>query len=143
MSLYGIDPEADYEFIPFEWRVATEDNTIKAKDGAPVILLGPMDERLSLRIWDARVAYSKKKTDDAPFDPDLRFAVLAATVKGWRGVKRSADGPELKATGTWEEDAKILPASWKDQIFWTILSENAFTEEAVQGFTSRPDSPPA
>ena len=144
MSLYGIDPEAKYEFVPHEWRESSD--SIVPKEGAPVIILGPLSERMSLRVWDARVAYSRRAKanpdDDAGFSIDLRSDLLAEVVKGWRGVRRSKDAPEIPFTGKWATDGAVIPMSWKDQIFWEVLSENAFTEEAARGFTLPPVSPP-
>ena len=148
MSLYGIDPEAKYEFIPLEWRESPDPkDKIVPKQGAPVIILGPLSERMSLRVWDARVAYSRlhkgSNGDGDGFSVELRSELLADVVKGWRGVRKSKDGPEIAFSGKWSTDGVVLPMSWKDQIFWEVLSENAFTEEAARGFTLPPALPPA
>jgi len=148
MSLYGIDPTVTYEFIPLEWRESSDPKApIVPKQGAPVIILGPLSERMSLRVWDARVAYSRlhkgKDGDGNGFSVELRSDLLADVVKGWRGVRRSERAPEIPFTGKWATDGMVLPMSWKDQIFWEVLSENAFTEEAARGFTLPPALLPA
>ena len=84
-------------------------------------------------------AQAKRQADactqsDAVYSPDLQFTVLQDCVKGWQNIRKPF-------TGKWSVDGPVLKGAWKSEIFWSIVTESAFKEEAIQGFTSPPASP--
>ena len=64
------------------------------------------------------------------FPVELQSAVLGEAVRGWENLRKPW-------TGTWSVDGRVLKGSWKSEIFWALVQESAFTEEALQGFLSR------
>lgn len=68
------------------------------------------------------------------YSPVLRSKILAGCVVGFDRFKRPF-------SGKWEDDAKVLPAEWKEMIFLELADGSAWTETEVEGFTWGQASP--
>lgn len=168
-ALWGIDPDCLYPWTPRAGRIKVKEAVFQgdklvssteygaAQEGAPVLLLAPLTEAMSMRCAAAHekynITYSRAigvvvhggdaaaavdaATDklDSIYTPELIRDVLSACIKGWRNLK-TPSGREIVFSGNWEEDAVKLPVSWRIELFQDIVNESAFTEEEVQGFTS-------
>lgn len=151
-DLYGIDPDCLYPWKPSE------------DPEAPIILLAPLDLKLSARLDAANqkrvmvtarhrreafesAAKEGKELDtealtevlvdawDACYPDDLKEAILAHVVKGWEGLKRPG-GKEIPFTG----NLAALTPRVRGQIFLAVATETAWEAEAREGFGSRPAS---
>ena len=138
------------------------------KEGAPVVLLAPLTERLSLRLQAAKTLYQRElywarenlKKDSAGKSAEeveaIERAATAANVR--RGVEMYP--PDLQFdiladcvkgwenfrkpfSGKWAKDAQVLSADWKESIFLDLVDGTAWTETEIEGFTSGPGSTPA
>lgn len=70
---------------------------------------------------------------DKVFPVELQAAVLQECLRGWENIRQPF-------TGKIEKDGRVLKGSWKSEIFWSLVTETAFSEEAAQGFMSLPVS---
>jgi hypothetical protein len=167
---YGIDPDVLYRWTPS----AAKGFDGGLVDGAPVFLLAPLTEKLSLRVGTLRqkqanlyaqarritfdrlakqfVDREGEPTDeerdailseeieklsdktDAIYSEEIQSQVLADCIKGWESFT-SPHGP-IKFVGEWSRDCRAIPAAWRAGIFYAIVSESAFREDAVLGFSS-------
>lgn len=168
-ALWGIDPDCLYPWTPRAGRIKVKEAVFQgdklvssteygaAQEGAPVLLLAPLTEAMSMRCAAAHekysIAYARAigtvlhggDTDaaadaaaaklDSIYTPELIRDVLSACVNGWRNLK-TRGGREIAFSGDWEKDGAKIPASWRAELFQDIVNESAFTEEEVQGFTS-------
>lgn len=180
-TFWGIDPKCIYRWTPSQARVLVRDFVEgspasgdvhavptqfavygKPLDGAPVLLLKPMPERLAIRVNAARGRYFMAMTrakakikggadsDDMIaetldkmadiYPEDLQIDVLSACVTGWENL--SAPSGPLPFTGEWEEDARCLPGPWKAELFRDIVDGSAFEPEEVEAFTLPQESLP-
>ena len=53
-DLYGIDPDAIYPWSPAAAYHDTDEGTKELIDGAPVVLVAPLTEKMALRVQSAR-----------------------------------------------------------------------------------------
>lgn len=67
------------------------------------------------------------------YSPELRSEIISDCIRGWENMK-------APYTGKWEEDARALLMTWKDELFRDILNGSAFLREEVESFTSQPGS---
>ena len=160
-AFWGIDPELKYAWTPRRFRIEEDGaDGSTPQDGAPVLLLKALPERLSIRLRHARerffaaVSKARAKIEDADgaeeaieavldrseaiYSAELQMDALAACVVGWRNVI-GRSGP-IAFTGEWERDAQVLPASVKAELFNDLVSESAFTTEDREGFSSPQES---
>lgn len=172
-AFWGLDPALKYRWVPRCARMELEPagvdeggEYVPAKlggpvKGAPVILLSPLPDRLSMRVTAARQRYYSilarmhaRKGDGAPaadlmdealdkldaiYSEDLQLDVLSACVAGWENVKRP-DGTDIAFAGKWEADGMVLPGSIKAELFNEIVKESAFTQAQLEAFTSPQES---
>ena len=91
----------------------------------------PEAERIE-KVREAEDLHTLKASERANgvFPVELQAQVLAEAVRGWENIRKPF-------TGAWDVDGRVLKASWKAEIFWALVNETAFTEEAMQGFLSR------
>lgn len=167
-TFYGIDPDVLYPWSPDE---------AKGQDGAPVIDLAPLSERMSLRVGalrqkqaslylqarkrtlerliteaegkeekdaeDIKSAIFSEEVDaleekaSAIYSEEVQSAVLSECVKGWRNFVGPKGAIEFK--GEPARDLRCLPAKWKAEIFYAIVTESAWKVEDEESFTSQPE----
>lgn len=135
----------------------------KPLPGAPVIMLKPLPDRLSLQCNAAQTRYyramfrgrervkagaSVDDTTSAVLDSldeaypeDLQVAVLEACVSGWENVI-GPSGP-IAYAGKWDVDGMVLPGAIKAELFRDIVNGSAFTPEEVEAFTLPQESLPS
>lgn len=70
---------------------------------------------------------------DKIFPVELQSSVLQECLRGWENIR-------APFTGKISQDGRVLKGSWKSEIFWALVTETAFSEDAAQGFTSLPAS---
>ena len=179
-ELWGIDPDETWEWTPCAGRVLvapgewdSESRSWKsspkhgaALPGALVVLIGPMDERLSLKVHAARqrlqsvqaremmkaldagatLADATEKAVDVSIAQDiysdaLVAEVLSFTIKGWRNLFTRAKRREIPFSGDWKKDSIALLPAYQIELFRDIVSETLFEGEGQKdSFTSTPDS---
>ena len=172
-AFWGLDPALKYRWVPRCARVELEaaytneeGEYVPAKlggavPGAPVILLSPLPDRISMRVTAARTRYYSvlarvhARSGDGTtvsdlmdetldkletvYTDDLQRDTLSACVAGWENVKRP-DGTDIAFAGDWEKDGMVLPGSIKAELFNEIVKESAFTQEQLEAFTSPQES---
>ena len=176
--------EATFEKKPQEYRDEVMKGVglpedMKLKDGAPVVLLGPLSERMSMQvntmrnrqasmiakarreaiekalagatpgeteeqrkartaeIFDGMAAELVEKSEGI-YTEEAMETVLKACIKGWQNLTRPG-GKVIEFSGKPERDLACLPNAWKASIFWAVVTESAWSAEAIEGFGSRPD----
>jgi hypothetical protein len=178
-DLWGIDPDEIWPWTPRAGRVLVSPGVWNKErknwdelptygdplPGAPVFDVGPMEERLALKVYAARqriqtvqnrillkeleagsdIDKASEKAVDASIAQDiysdaLVAEVLSSTVKGWRGL-RSSKKKEIPFTGDWKKDGIAMRPAFQIELFRDIVSETLFEGEGQKdSFTSSPDS---
>lgn len=106
----------------------TDSDKITASD-LPEAEKAAVIEKLEREATEANVVRG-----NASYPVALRSKVLAGCIVGWDRFKRPF-------SGKWEDDARVLPADWKDAIFLDLVDGSAWTETEVEGFTFGQASP--
>lgn len=160
--MWGIDPEVLYPWTPRAFREVLEperkegegDEAVfhpaklgKAVAGAPVILLGALLEKTYLEIEASRNEYRRARArllsegKDADglnvFPDDLVSRVLRESIQGLR--MKGPGRKDLALSGDWAKD-EVKIRRWRYELFFDIVSANAYETEEVEGFTSPQES---
>jgi hypothetical protein len=178
-DLWGIDPDEVWPWTPRAGRVVLDPGVWDAESktwdkrpsygdplpGAPVFSVGPMSERLALKVYAARQRVQSlqsrtvlkeleagtdindaiSKATEAVIDRDIYSDALVAevlkeTVKGWTGY-RSSKKKEIPFTGDWAKDGVAMRPAFQIELFRDIVSETLFEGEGQKdSFTSTPES---
>lgn len=174
-DMWGIDPDEIYYWTPNSCRVIIQQGKwdVKASEwevpfiyglpleGAPVIEVKAMPEKIAMRLANARTRYAvaqsrmmskaaaNKRADvnsmvdtlldqiDLIYTPELISDVLKASIVGWSNVRSPTK--ELKFEGDWSRDARKLRQQWQAELFKVILDETLYKGQEAS-FTSAPDS---
>lgn len=158
-ALFGIDPDVLYHWTPREGRAVIAEAVYEgegesakeiapkrwgaALDGAPMVMLAPLMESDYLALDHARAAYRRERAkrlaagdtadDLTVFSDELVSKTLRASVKG---IKiKGPGGRDLTFSGEWEKD-EVKIRRWRGELFYDIVSANAYETEDVSGFTS-------
>lgn len=174
-DMWGIDPDEIYHWTPKAGRKVLQEGIYDIKeqkwtkeyiygeplDGAPVIDVQAMPEKIAMKLANAKTRFiiaqsrllakaaTQKKADteamietlldkiDLVYTPDLISEVLRYSIVGWSNVR--SPKKELKFEGNWDKDARKLPQQWQAELFSAIVDDTLYRGQE-DSFTSVPNS---
>lgn len=130
-SEVGLRLETASSYYQQNLRLAKEEKA-RQVDAVKAKKLSKAKEAAAIKAIEAEHIAANVTRGTSAYPPELIHDVLSDVVRGWGGF--------VKPFTTWEECAAVLPAADKYELFWDVVSNNAFTQTEFESFEFAPVS---